>query len=169
MSTIELGGGVPAIALRAVVGLAAAGIIVVLANGGIGGTVLVLITVAALVSAGTPGSPAPTLVVLLVAMSVVAIGGSPFAPHVLLLVPLVHLLHVSSALAALVPLRARIRASALRAPAIRFVAIQAAVFALAGLLAVAPTGRVPSALEFTAVAGVVVIAVIVWRLVHRAL
>jgi hypothetical protein len=166
---IELGDGVPAVALRAVIGLAGAGIVVVLANSGVGGLGLILIAASALMSAGVPASPAPSLVVLLVAVLVVAIGGNPFAPHVLLLVPLLHLLHVSCAVAGLIPARSRIRPSALRAPAIRFVAIQAGVFALAGFLAVAPTGRVPEALEFIAIAGIATIAVILWRLVHRAL
>jgi hypothetical protein len=168
-STIELGAGVPAIALRGVIGLTGAGIILVLAGHGIGGPALILIGLAVLMSMAVPASPAPALLVLLVAVSVVAIGGSPFAPHVLLLVPLVHLVHVSCALAGLMPTRSRVRLSALRAPAIRFVAIQAGVFALAGLMAVAPTGTVPGALEFVAVAGIAAIAIILWRLVYRAL
>ena len=163
-SPIELGAGVPAVALRGVIGLASAGIVVVLANSGIGGPALVVIGLAALMSVGAPASPAPALVVLLVAVSVVAIGGNPFAPWVLVLVPLVHLLHVSCAVAGLMPARARIRPSALRPAALRFLAIQAGVFALAGLIAIAPTGRVPEALEMIAVGGIAAIAIILWRL-----
>jgi hypothetical protein len=169
MSELELGVGVPAIALRALIGLAGAGIILVLTGHGIGGPALILIGLAVLMSVAVPASPAPALLVLLVAVSVAAIGGSPFAPHVLLLVPLLHLVHVSCALAGLMPARSRIQLSALRAPAIRFVAVQAGVFALAGLMALAPTGKVPAALEFVAVAGIAAIAIILWRLVHRAL
>ncbi len=169
MSTIELGTGLPAIALRLVIASTGAGIVAVLGNGGIGGPALVLIALAALMSAGAPASPAPALVVLLVALSVLAIGGDAVNPRVLALVPLVHLLHVSCALAALMPWRARIRLSALRAPAIRFVAIQGGVFALAGVMAVAPTGRVPGFVEMVAVAGIAAIALILWRLVHGSL
>jgi len=165
-STIELGAGVSAVALRAVIGLTSAGIVVVLASSGIGAPALVVLGLAALMSVGVPASPAPTLVVLLVAVSVVAIGGNPLAPHVLALVPLVHLLHVSCAIAGLVPPRARLRPSALRAPAIRFVAIQAGVFALAGVIAIAPTGRVPAVLEMVAIGGIAAIAIILWRIVR---
>lgn len=169
MTTIELGAGVPAVTLRGLIALAAGGIVLVLANYGIGGPALILIALAGLMSASVPASPAPALVVLLVAVSVVAIGGNPVGPHVLLLVPLVHLLHVTCALAGLVPFRARIRPSALRAPAIRFVAIQAGVFALAGVIAIAPTGRTPAVLEMIAIGGIAAIAVLLWRLMHRVL
>lgn len=169
MSTIELGTGVPAIALRLLIVSAGAGILAVLGNGGVGGPALVLIALAVLMSAGVPASPAPALVVLLVALSVLAIGGNPFSPRVLALVPLVHLLHVACGLAALMPVRSRIRLSALRAPAIRFVAIQGGVFALAGVMAVAPTGRVPGLVEMVALGGMAAIALILWRLVHGSL
>jgi hypothetical protein len=169
VSELELGAGVPAIALRGVVGLAGAGIILLLTAHGIGGPALILVALAVLMSAVVPASPAPALLVLLVAVSVTAIGGSPFAPYVLALVPLVHLVHVSCALAGLLPVRSKVQLAALRVPAIRFVAIQAGVFALAGLMAVAPTGKVPAALEFVAIAGIAAIALILWRLMHKAL
>jgi hypothetical protein len=54
-------------------------------------------------------------------------------------------------------------------PAIRFAAIQAGVFALAGVMAVAPTGRVPGLVEMVALGGIAAIAVILWRLIHGAL
>jgi len=169
MSTIELGAGISTVWLRGLIALSGAAIMMVLATNGLGGPALVLVGIAVLMSVGVPASPAPALVLLLVAISAVAIGGSPFAPHVLLLVPLVHLLHVSCALAGLVPMRSRIQRSALRAPAIRFLAIQAGTFALAGVIALAPTGRAPAVLEMVAVGGIAVIAVILWRLMHRAL
>lgn len=169
MSTIELRSGFPAVTLRILILLAGGGIVVVLGSGGVGGPALVLVGLGVVMSAGVPASPAPVLVILLVSVSLVAIGGSPFHVRVLLLVALVHLLHVGCALAGLMPLRSRIRLSALKAPAIRFVSIQAGVLALAGAMALAPTGRVPAALEFVAIAGIAVIAVILWRLVHRVL
>jgi hypothetical protein len=169
VSTIELGTGIPAIALRLLIACCGAGIVAVLGNGGIGGPALVLIALAVLMSAGVPASPAPALVVLLVALSMMAIGGNPFSPRVLAMVPLVHLLHVSCGLAALIPVRARIQPAALRKPAVRFAAIQAGVFALAGLMAVAPTGRVPGLVEMVAVGGIAAIAVILWWLVHGSL
>ncbi|HET9139299.1 hypothetical protein, partial [Actinophytocola sp.] len=74
---------------------------------------------------------------------------------------------VGCALAGLLPARSRVHLSALRAPALRFVAIQAGVFALAGLMAVVSGIRPPAALEFGAVAGVTAIALLVAWLLHR--
>ena len=161
--------GLPGWATRIMVAAAAGGIVAVLVANGIGGAALGLVALAVLLSVAMPSSPAPTLVLVLVGLSVLVLGRDPFAGPVLALIPLVHLFHVSCAIAGTLPAKSRVHLPALRTPALRFVAIQAGVFALAGLLAVAPTGRVPSALEFMAVGGIAVIAVIVWRLVHRAL
>jgi hypothetical protein len=86
--------------------------------------------------------------------------GGPLAPAVLALVVLVHLLHVSAGLAAVVPHRAKLHLSVLRRPLRRFLAIQAAVFTLAGVAAVAPAGRNSVLLEVLAVLGVAAIAVL---------
>lgn len=164
----ELGPGLPAVLLRAVIALVCGGLVLILANTGIGGPVLVVLGLGAVMSVVMPASPAPALVLALVAMSVVAARPDPFAVEVLVLVPLVHLLHVGCGIAGLVPLRSRVHLAALRAPAVRFVAIQAGVFALVGVMALAPAGRPPAVLELGALLGVAVLAALVAALLSRA-
>lgn len=158
---LDLGAGLPGWTLRVVIAVLSGAIVVVLMGGGLGGVALVLLAAAALMSVAVPASPAPALVVVLVAMSVVAIGTDPFAFHVLAMIPLVHLLHVACGLAGLLPRGARVHPGALRVPAIRFLVVQTGVFALAGLVALVPTGRSPAVLEFLAIVGVAAIALLV--------
>jgi hypothetical protein len=92
----------------------------------------------------------------------------PFDGEVLLMVPMVHLLHVSCGIAGLVPLRSRLHLAALRAPALRFMSIQAGVFALLGVLALTPVEHPPALLELGAIIGVAVMAVLVIVLLNRS-
>jgi hypothetical protein len=163
---LELGRGLPGWTLRALIAMVAGVIVAVLAVNGIAGAALVLVGIAALLSAGMPASPAPTLMIVLVAMAVVALGADPFRPHVLVLVPLVHLLHVGCAIAGLLPARSRVHLTALRVPAMRFAAIQAGVFALAGTMALVPAGRASAVLELIALVGVALAVPLVWLLVR---
>jgi hypothetical protein len=164
---LELGRGMPGWVLRLVVAGSAGGIALVLASQGIGGVVLGLICLTGVGCVAMPSSPAPTLLLVLMALSVLALGAGGLGAGMLALVPLTHLMHVGCALAGLLPARSRVHLSALRVPAIRFVAVQAAVFALAGLMAVVSGRRVPAALEFGAIAGVAGIALLVAWLLHR--
>jgi hypothetical protein len=164
---LELGAGLPGWTARAFVAVVVSAIIAVLAVAGLGGVAIVLLGIAGVVAVIMPASPAPALILVLVAMSVVALGGDPFAAHVLILVPLVHLLHVSCAIAGLLPADARVHLAALRAPALRFAGIQAGVFALAGLMALVPPGSRPGALEFAALLGVAAIALLIVWLLRR--
>jgi hypothetical protein len=154
--------------LRGVIGLAGGALVVVLAKSGVGGPALVVLGIGVLLSVVLPASPAPALVLLLIALAVVASRWDPFSAPVLVMVPVVHLLHVSCGIAGLVPLRSRLHLSALRAPAKRFVAIQAGVFALVGVLALTPVDRPPAVLELAAIVGVAVIAVLVIGLLNRS-
>jgi hypothetical protein len=165
--SLELGRGLPGWVLRAVVAGSVAGIALVLASQGIEGVVLGLICLTGLGCVVMPSSPAPILLLLLMALSVLALGAGGIGGVMLALVPLTHLMHVGCSLAGLLPARSRVHPAALRVPAIRFVAIQAAVFALAGLMALVSGGRVPAALEFGAIAGVAGIALLVAWLLHR--
>jgi hypothetical protein len=165
---LEVGAGLPGWLLRAVIAVAGGGVVVVVGESGIGGPALVLLGIGALMSVVLPASPAPALVLLLVALAVVAVGLEPFDGEVLLLVPLVHLLHVSCGIAGLVPLRSRLHLGALKAPAVRFVAIQAGVFALVGVLALTPVEHPPALLELAAIIGVAVMAVLVIGLLNRS-
>jgi hypothetical protein len=60
---------------------------------------------------------------------------------VLALVVLLHLLHVLSAYAAIIPIGSRVHLEALKAPAKRFAIVQLSVFALAGVVMLSPGGR----------------------------
>ncbi|HEV2781569.1 MAG TPA: hypothetical protein VGX25_19470 [Actinophytocola sp.] len=165
---LELGRGFPAWLLRMFIAGVAGTILGVLVSGGIGGAALVLLALAAVISVAMPASPAPALVVILAAMSVVALGGDPFSARVLVLIPLVHLLHAGCGIAGLLPARARVHPAALLAAGVRFVAIQAGVFGLVGLMALVPTGRTPAALELVAIVGVAAITpIVLWLLSHR--
>jgi hypothetical protein len=165
---LELGRGLPGWMLRVVIAGVVGAIVGLLVAGGIAGAALVLLVLAAVISVVMPASPGPALVVILAAISVVAVGGDPFTARVLVLVPLVHLLHVSCGIAGLLPVRARVHPVALRAAGVRFVAIQAGVFGLVGLMALMPTGRTPAALELAAIVGVAAITpIVLWLLSHR--
>jgi hypothetical protein len=76
--------------------------------------------------------------------------GDPLRPGVLALVVLLHFVHVTSALAALVPLRSRLHLAALRAPARRFAFVQLFVLMIAGALALLPNGRTTPVVEILA-------------------
>ncbi len=165
---LEVGAGLPAWLLRGVIALAGGALLLVFAKSGIGGPALVVLGIGALMSVVLPASPAPALVLLLIALAVVTLRWDPFSAQVLVTVPLVHLLHVGCAIAGLVPLRSRVHLSALRGPAIRFVAIQAGVFGLVGVLALTPVERPPAVLELGAIVGVAVIAVLVIGLLNRS-
>lgn len=156
---LDLGRGLPAWLLRVVIAGAAGGIVAVLAAQGIAGAALILLGAAALISVAVPASPGPTLVIVLVALSVLIVNPDPFSPRVLALVPLVHLLHVSCAIAGALPRVARVHLSALRAPFVRWIAIQAGVFALAGIIALTPSQWRSAPLELAAIVGMVAIGV----------
>jgi hypothetical protein len=124
---------------------------------------LVLLLPAVLASVYAPASPAPAGVVVGVAVMVGIAGGDPLRGEVLLLIPCVHLFHVLCGIAGAVPVAGRVHPRALRAPALRFVLIQAVVFGLVLLSAVLPAGRTPVALEVAALGGLTALALtIVW-------
>lgn len=164
---LELGAGLPAWLLRVVIAIAAGTVVLILARQGIDGPALVLLVVAALVSVGFPASPGPMLVVILVAVSQAALGSNVFGASVLALVPLVHLLHVSCALAGLVPVSARVHLAALRGPALRWLAVQAGTFTLVGVMALAPSDWRSAPAELLALLGVVAVAGLLARLIRH--
>ncbi|WP_309115679.1 hypothetical protein [Saccharothrix sp.] len=164
--TVELRRGWPGWLFRAavgVVGLAAAG---VLYAEGVTITPLVLYVGLTAVAAAIPASAAAALLVAYPPVALVVLGGEPVRPGVLVLVALVHLLHVLCAYAALVPTRSRIHPSALRPAALRYVAVQAGVLALAGVVLLLPGGRTDAAVEvigLACAAGLVLGAVVLMR------
>lgn len=161
-----LGPGWPGWVLRAAVLAVGAAVAPVLLANDVAPLVPVLHLLLVGVAAAIPASAASALVIAYPAAAVVFAGGPPVRPGVLALVVLLHLLHVLCAYAAVLPTRARIHPSALRAPAIRFLWVQLSVFALAGLVTLLPGGRTAPWVEvvgLSAAAGLVVLAVVLMR------
>ena len=127
------------------------------------GTFVVLLP-AVLASVYAPASPAPAGVVVVTAVIAAVAGDDPLRPEVLVLIPLVHLFHVLCGLAGAVPgTSARVHLRALRAPALRFLLVQAVMAAVVVGVRVLPAGRAEPLLEAVALVGLAGVAlVIVW-------
>jgi hypothetical protein len=158
----DCGPWVPGWVLRLVVGAVSAAVVAVLGAAGAPVAVQVVFGLLAASATASPGSAAPAALGGGGALvTTVYHDGGALTQPVLALVVLVHLLHVTCGIAAVVPPRARLFLRALRRPLARLLLIQAAVFALAGLVAVAPPGRNPVAVEVLAVLGVAGLATLV--------
>ncbi|PRY46683.1 hypothetical protein [Umezawaea tangerina] len=163
---VHLPAGLPAWLLRATAALACAATALVLAANGVQGVALGLFALVALAAVAVPASAAPALVIGTAAVTLAFTGGDPLRPGVLLVVVLLHLVHLTCALAAVTPARARLHPRALKAPARRFAATQLVVFALAGAVAVLPAGGTEPVVEVAGLAsavGLVVGAVLLMR------
>lgn len=161
VQTPRLGRGVPGWLLRAAV--LCSGVLVVLipsTEGALWGALVILGPVI-LASMYAPASPAPAGVVIGAAILVALTGDDPLRPTVLLMIPAVHLFHVCSGIAGLVPVRGRLHPSALLRSAGRFVVVQAVVFAFVGVAALLPVTQIPAWLEAGAAGGLVVLALII--------
>jgi hypothetical protein len=148
--------------LRAALLLAGGGAVGVLAADGTVVPVLVALFALAAVSALAPASPAPAMLIAAVGVAVVVEGDDPLRLAVLVELPLVHLVHLTAALAALLPLRSVIQPTALLRPAVRFVVVQAVVFAVAGIAEILPTRRNATIVELAgliAATGLVLVAI----------
>lgn len=169
VSIMDRRGTVPDWTLRLALALVIAAIIAVLATEGVPPGVLIIL---GLVGLGGLLVPASAGAVLLgggaAIMVAVYSGADPVRPAVLAMVVLVHLLHVLTGLVAVIPSRARIHLSALRRPALRFLGIQAVVFALAALAWRLPRSETPALIEIAAVLGVTGIAALVLVLLRRS-
>jgi hypothetical protein len=137
-------------------------VVVPLQEGVTVGTLIVLLP-AVLASVYAPASPAPAGVVIAAAALLALADGDPLRPEVLVLIPLVHLFHISCGLAGAVPASGRVHLSALRAVAVRFLLVQAIMAVIVALAAWLPTGRVAPVLEGAALVGLAGVAlVVVW-------
>ncbi|MFI9011920.1 hypothetical protein ACIGNX_32250 [Actinosynnema sp. NPDC053489] len=163
---VELGAGLPAWVLRAAVGVVAAGAAAVLAVNGVEWPALALYALLVVAAVAIPASAAVGLVVGYPAVAVVFVGDEPSWPGVLALVVLLHLLHVLSAYAAVIPIGSRVHLDALKAPAKRFAVVQLSVLALAIVVLLLPGGRTDEAVEVAGLAcalGLVVGTVLLMR------
>jgi len=87
-----------------------------------------------------PASAAPALLIGYSALAMAFADGHPLRLGVLLMIPLLHLVHVTSALAAIVPVKTKIEPAALKSAVRRFAIVQAISFLVAAFAAFIPSG-----------------------------
>jgi hypothetical protein len=164
---VELGAGWPGWLPRLFVLLVGLAATAVLFGHDIDDIALVFVFVFALIVPAIPATPAPAILIGAIAVAVTAGSGDALRPEVLLEIPLLHLVHVGSSFAAVVPIRSIVQPAAVRKPLTRFLAVQVATFVVVGVAALLPTGRNPTVVELAgliASTGLVVLAI---RLVSR--
>jgi len=157
----RLGRGVPGWTLRLAVALTGTLVIAIPSTEGAMWGGLFILGPAILASIYAPASPVPSAVVIGAAVITALTGDDPLRPTVLAMIPAVHLFHVCCGLAGVLPVLGRVHLRALRRPALRFLLVQAVVFAMVGVAALLPTGRIPAVLEVTALVGLLVIALVI--------
>ena len=106
------------------------------------GSVAPVVIVAALtaLSVFMPASAGPALLIAYAALAMAFADGHPVRLGVLVMIPSLHLVLVTCALAAVVPVKTRIEPAALKAPARRFAIVQAITFVVATFAAFIPSG-----------------------------
>ncbi|HEX9335363.1 MAG TPA: hypothetical protein VF892_05745 [Pseudonocardiaceae bacterium] len=167
-AVVELGRGWPGWVPRVILLLAGLAAAIVLAGGDVNSIALGFLIAFAIVLPLVPATPAPAILIGGIAVAVAAGSGDALRPEVLIEIPLLHLVHVAASLAALVPLRAVIRPSALARPARRFVVVQAVTFVVVGVAALLPTGRNPTVVELAGlVAATGLVVLMIWLVSRR--
>jgi hypothetical protein len=130
-------------------------------------TITPLVIVAALtaLSALMPGSAGPALLIGYAAVAMAFGDGHPLRIGVWLMIPALHLIHVTSAIAAVVPVKTKIELAALKAPVRRFAIVQAISFLVAAFAAFVPSGPHIGLLELLGLGSLtVLIAVVALRI-----
>ncbi|MFC0114466.1 hypothetical protein [Kibdelosporangium aridum] len=163
----KLTAGLPAWTLRGAVLCAVVLISILLAGQGADVFPLGVIALVGVLSVTAPGTPAPAVLIVATAVTAVMLTGGALEIGILALIPLVHLVHIGCAFAAVIPSTARIHLAALRPAAIRFAIVQVIVFGLAGVAALVPKTVTPAALEVAALAGAALLAVLATRLIMK--
>ncbi|MDQ3786321.1 MAG: hypothetical protein M3422_03645 [Actinomycetota bacterium] len=160
---LVVGRGVPAWLLRVVILVVGAAIVLLpLSEGTTTGTLFVLLP-AVLASVYAPASPSPAAVVIVAAVLLALADADPLRAEVLIMVPLVHLFHVTCGIAGFLPASGRVHLRALRSTALRFLAIQAVTAVVVVLVALLPEGRTQPVVEVLALAGLAGVALLaVW-------
>jgi hypothetical protein len=164
---MNLTAGLPAWVLRGVIACAVVLIIVLLMAQGVSVIPAGLIAVFGALTVLAPASPAPAFVIITTAVCVVVVSSDPFSIGVLALLPLVHLVHIGSAIVAVIPGTARVHLAALGPAATRFALVQLIVFGLAGVAALVPKTVTPAALEVAALIGAALLAALATRLIMK--
>jgi hypothetical protein len=153
--------------LRASIGVVAAAVAGVLALNGVEWPALAVYGGLVVAAAAIPASAAVALIIGYPAAAMVFTSDEPAWPSVFALIVLLHLLHVLSAYAAVIPAGSRVHPDALKAPAKRFAAVQLCVLALGGIVLLLPDGRTDEAVEVAGLACVVGLVVGVVLLLRR--
>ncbi|SDK97343.1 hypothetical protein SAMN04488074_108135 [Lentzea albidocapillata subsp. violacea] len=101
---------------------------------------LLVVTVLTALTVLMPGSAGAALLIGYAALVMAFADGHPLRLGVLIMIPALHLIHVTSALAAVVPAKTKIEPAALKAPARRFAIVQVITFAVTAFAAFVPSG-----------------------------
>jgi hypothetical protein len=101
-----------------------------------------LLVVAALTALSVlmPASAGPALLIGYSALAMAFADGHPLRLGVLVMIPLLHLVHLTSAFAAVVPVKTSVEPAALKAPVRRFAIVQVLTFVVATFAAFVPPG-----------------------------
>ena len=161
----EVGRGFAGWWLRVVVLVAGAGAVAIQAAGGLAGVIVGILAVLVALAAGTPATPAPALVIAGIAVAGAALDSTTAA--IAGTVVLLYLLHVTAALAAVVPAGARVSPRALVAPAWRFLGVLGVVLVTVSIVAFLPGAHNTPALEVSGLVGTTALVVLVLRLTRR--
>jgi hypothetical protein len=126
---------------------------------------VVIVAVLTALSALMPGSAGPALLIGYAALAMAFGDGHPLRLGVWIMIPALHLIHVTSALAAVVPVKTKIELAALKAPARRFAIVQVISFGVAAFAAFIPSGPGTGVVELLGLGALtVVIAVVALRI-----
>ncbi|MGW4211710.1 hypothetical protein ACWEIJ_27205 [Lentzea sp. NPDC004789] len=126
---------------------------------------LVIVGLLTALSALMPGSAGPALLIGYAAVAMAFGDGHPLRLGVWIMIPALHLIHVTSALAAVVPVKTKIELAALKAPARRFAIVQAISFGVAAFASFIPSGPGIGLVELLGLGALtVVIAVVALRI-----
>ncbi|MFD5826564.1 hypothetical protein [Lentzea sp. NPDC060358] len=122
---------------------------------------LVVVAVLTAVTALMPGSAGAALLIGYAALAMAFGEGHPLRIGVLLMIPALHLIHVMSAIAAVVPVKTKIEPAALKAPARRFAIVQVITFGVAAFTAFIPTGAAIGLVELLGLGALTVLVGVV--------
>jgi hypothetical protein len=158
--TLEVGPGLPAWWLRVAIGLVGAAVLGLLLVQGLVFALVIVFAVLVAVTVALPSSPGMTVLVGAAALAVGFHDGTDVSVVAVLLIPLLHLGHVLTAIAGVIPLGARVHLSALRRPLRRYLLIQVAVLALVAVAVLLPAGRVDPIVEVAGLLAAAAIALV---------